>query len=85
MQPASTIQGKLPATLKVTNPDRVIDKQSGATKITLVRYYALVGALMLPHLKGRPVSLVRAPAGVGRGAVFPEARRDRQAARRETA
>ncbi|MYM87338.1 DNA ligase D [Rugamonas sp. FT82W] len=65
MQPASTVQGKLPASLKVTNPDRVIDKQSGATKITLVRYYALVGALILPHLKGRPVSLVRAPAGVG--------------------
>src|SRR5471030_151491 len=65
MQPASTVQGKLPATLKITNPDRVIDQQSGATKITLVRYYVLVGALILPHLKGRPVSLVRAPAGVG--------------------
>ncbi|MES2165198.1 MAG: DNA ligase D [Pseudomonadota bacterium] len=65
MQPASTVQGKLPATLKISNPDRVIDQQSGATKITLVRYYALVGALILPHLRGRPVSLVRAPAGVG--------------------
>ncbi|MET0264536.1 MAG: DNA ligase D [Duganella sp.] len=59
------VAGKLPASFKVTNPDRVIDRQSGATKIDLVRYYALVGALMLPHLKGRPVSLVRAPAGVG--------------------
>lgn len=57
--------GRLPAGLKVTNPDRVIDAQSGITKIALVRYYALVGALMLEHLKGRPVSLVRAPAGVG--------------------
>lgn len=61
----ATIEGKLPASLKVTNPDRVIDKQSGATKITLIRYYALVASLMLPHLKGRPVSLVRAPEGVG--------------------
>jgi bifunctional non-homologous end joining protein LigD len=65
METSTAVQGKLPASLKVTNPDRMIDKQSGATKITLVRYYALVGALMLPHLKGRPVSLVRAPAGVG--------------------
>lgn len=55
----------LPASLKITNPDRVIDKQSGATKIDLVRYYALVGKLMLVHLRGRPVSLVRAPSGVG--------------------
>jgi bifunctional non-homologous end joining protein LigD len=58
-------EGKLPATLKVTHGERVIDPQSGTTKLELVRYYALVGALMMEHLKGRPVSLVRAPAGVG--------------------
>ena len=62
---ASEARSTLPASLKVTHPDRVIDAESGATKIALVRYYALVGQLMLPHLKGRPVSLVRAPAGVG--------------------
>ena len=55
----------LPAWLRVSNPDRVIDPQSGLTKIDLVRYYALVAPLMMEHLKGRPVSLVRAPAGVG--------------------
>lgn len=55
----------LPASLKVTNPERLIDAASGATKIDLVRYYALVGPLMLEHLKSRPLSLVRAPAGVG--------------------
>lgn len=58
-------QGKLPADFKITNGDRVIDEQSGATKLDMVRYYALVGELMMEHLKGRPVSLVRAPAGVG--------------------
>jgi bifunctional non-homologous end joining protein LigD len=58
-------EGKLPASLKVTNGDRVIDKASGTTKLDLVRYYALVGSLMMEHLKGRPLSLVRAPAGVG--------------------
>lgn len=57
--------GKLPEGLKITNGDRVIDAQSGATKLDLIRYYALVGGLMMEHLKGRPVSLVRAPAGVG--------------------
>ena len=55
----------LPASFKVSHADRVIDQDSGATKIDLVRYYALVGKLMLVHLRGRPVSLVRAPAGVG--------------------
>ncbi len=61
---AAALAGKLPASLKVTNGERVIDPQSGATKLDLIRYYALVGDLMMEHLKGRPVSLVRAPAGV---------------------
>ena len=62
---APQVEGKLPASLKISHPDRVIDADSGTTKIALVRYYALVSALMLVHLKGRPVSLVRAPSGVG--------------------
>lgn len=51
--------------LRITNPDRVIDTSTGITKVELIRYYGLVGALMLTHLADRPVSLVRAPAGVG--------------------
>lgn len=50
--------------LKVTNPQRVIDPRSGTTKLELLQYYGQVGALMMKHLKGRPVSLLRAPAGV---------------------
>lgn len=65
MQSKPTPDGVLPASFKVSHADRVIDRDSGATKIDLVRYYALVGKLMLVHLRGRPVSLVRAPAGVG--------------------
>ena len=56
-------QFKLPASLRLTHPERVIDTQSGLTKLDMVKYYAMVAAVMLPHLKGRPVSLVRAPAG----------------------
>ena len=55
----------LPTELRVTHPDRVIDASTGTTKMDLLRYYALVGDLMMEHLKGRPVSIVRAPAGVG--------------------
>ncbi|SEB21341.1 DNA ligase D [Variovorax sp. YR216] len=50
---------------RVTHADRVIDKDSGTTKGELVAYYEQVADLMLPHLKGRPVALVRAPEGVG--------------------
>ena len=54
----------LPRRLHVTNPQRVIDASTGTTKIELVRYYGLVGELVMKHLTGRPVSLVRAPGGV---------------------
>ena len=60
-----TRAGNLPAGLNITNGERVIDQQSGATKLDLVRYYAQVGSLMMQHVKGRPLSLVRAPSGVG--------------------
>ncbi|WP_309683915.1 DNA ligase D [Polaromonas sp.] len=50
--------------LRITHGDRVIDKTSGFTKQQGVEHYAAVAALMLPHLKARPVSLVRAPSGI---------------------
>ncbi len=52
------------AAIKVTNPERVIDKSQGITKVELVRYYESVAGRMLPHLKDRPLSLVRAPDGI---------------------
>ncbi|MGJ7520742.1 DNA ligase D [Variovorax sp. LT1P1] len=53
------------STPRITNADRVIDTDSGVTKGELVDYYAQASSLILPHLKGRPVSLVRAPEGIG--------------------
>lgn len=42
----------------VSHPDRVLDPL-GITKVELARYYAAVGEVMLPHVRGRPLSLVR--------------------------
>ncbi|RZL93770.1 MAG: DNA ligase D [Variovorax sp.] len=50
--------------IKVSNANRVIDPSSGLTKLDLVRYYESVAEWMLPHLQGRPCSLVRGPSGV---------------------
>ena len=52
------------AGVKVTHGDRVIDPSSGLTKLDLVRYYESVAHWILPHLTGRPCSLVRGPNGV---------------------
>ncbi|NYT57581.1 DNA ligase D [Alcaligenaceae bacterium] len=64
-QKKSSMAGKI----KVTHPERIIDKESGTSKVDVVHYYAEMAALMMPHLKHRPVSLVRAPEGV-KGEIF---------------
>ncbi len=63
---ASTADTKTPAvaTVAISHPDRVIDAQSGVTKLELAQYYERIAPLLLPHLKDRAVSLVRAPAGI---------------------
>ncbi len=53
------------AGVKISHPDRVIDKASGARKIDVAHYYEYVAPWILPHLKDRPVSLVRAPEDIG--------------------
>ena len=53
------------AGIKISNPDRVVDSSTGLTKLDLVRYYEGIAEYILPHLKGRPTSLVRGPSGIG--------------------
>jgi bifunctional non-homologous end joining protein LigD len=50
--------------VRISNAQRVVDPASGLRKIDVVRYYESVAEWILPHLKGRPVSLVRGPKGV---------------------
>jgi bifunctional non-homologous end joining protein LigD len=67
---------ELPPSLRVSHPERIVDAATGTTKIDLVRYYALVAPLMMEHLRDRPVSMVRAPAGIG-GELFFQKHLDR--------
>ncbi|MFD4836542.1 DNA ligase D [Achromobacter sp. NPDC058515] len=66
-QPARASRAAAPARTKagkLTNPDRVIDPSTNLTKLDLARYYGLIAPLLVEHLTGRPVSFLRAPAGV---------------------
>lgn len=63
--PSPAAAASSPKGLRVTHADRVIDAQSGATKGELLAWYAEAAAQMLPHLRPRPVALLRAPTGVG--------------------
>src|SRR5258706_867359 len=63
--PSSKAKGATVGGIKVSHGERVIDASAGHTKLDLVRYYDEIAAHLLPHLAGRPATLVRAPAGIG--------------------
>jgi bifunctional non-homologous end joining protein LigD len=63
-QTAAPASASAAGKIKISNPERVIDKSTGATKMELARYYAEVAPWALPHLHQRPVALVRAPEGI---------------------
>jgi bifunctional non-homologous end joining protein LigD len=53
------------AGITLSNPDRLLYPEQGLTKLALARYYEQVGNWILPHLEGRPLTLVRCPEGYG--------------------
>jgi bifunctional non-homologous end joining protein LigD len=50
--------------LKLTNLDKVLYPKAGFTKGEVVDYYAKVAPAIVPHLKGRALTLRRFPEGV---------------------
>jgi bifunctional non-homologous end joining protein LigD len=51
-------------TVRVTHPDRLLYPGLGLTKRDLARFYAEIGAWILPHVARRPLTLVRCAKGV---------------------
>ncbi len=56
--------------VKFSNLDKTFFPETGFTKGDLIRYYVDVAPFILPHLKNRPVTLIRFPDGFGGGSFY---------------
>ncbi len=52
------------AGVALSHPDRIVYPVAGFTKLDVAKYYESVGEWMLPHVGGRPLTLVRCPEGL---------------------
>ena len=50
----------------ITHPDKVMFPDDGITKGELATYYEAIAPVLLPHIRNRPVTLERYPAGIGK-------------------
>jgi len=50
----------------ITHPEKVLFPEAGITKGDLAAYYEAIAPVMLPHLRGRPITMERYPAGIGK-------------------
>lgn len=60
------------AGVRLSNPDRVYYPDLGLTKLELCEYYAAVAERMVPHVAGRPLTMVRCPEGIERPCFYAQ-------------
>lgn len=48
----------------ITHPEKLLFPGDGITKGELAGYYEAIAPVMLPHIRGRPVTMERYPAGI---------------------
>lgn len=58
------------AGIRITHPHRVLYADDGITKLDVARYYETMAEWILPHVRGRPLTIVRCPEGHQRGCFY---------------
>jgi bifunctional non-homologous end joining protein LigD len=56
--------------IRISHPDRIIYPGQGISKIQLARYYEAIADWIVPHVAGRPLTLVHCPAGLAAPCIY---------------
>jgi bifunctional non-homologous end joining protein LigD len=54
----------------ITHPEKVLFPEDGITKGELAAYYEMIAPTMLPHIRGRPITMERFHRGIGEKGFF---------------
>jgi bifunctional non-homologous end joining protein LigD len=54
----------------ITHPEKVLFPDDGITKGELAAYYEAIAPIMVPHMRGRPVTMERYPSGINGPSFF---------------
>ena len=54
----------------ITHPEKVLFPEDGITKRELATYYEFIAPIMLPHVRGRPITMERYHRGIGEKGFF---------------
>jgi bifunctional non-homologous end joining protein LigD len=54
----------------ITHPEKVLFPDDGITKGELAAYYEMIAPVMLPHIRGRPITMERFHRGIGEKGFF---------------
>ena len=50
--------------IEISSPEKVLFPDDGISKADIASYYSRVATVMVPHLKGRPLTMERVPSGI---------------------
>src|SRR5580765_7516888 len=71
--PARTAASSIAPTVagvRISHPDRLIYPDLGISKLQLARYYEVIADWIVPHVMGRPLTLVHCPAGIAAPSIY---------------
>jgi bifunctional non-homologous end joining protein LigD len=58
------------AGIRISHPDRIIYPELQLAKLQLAQYYETIGEWILPHVRGRPLTLVHCPEGLAGACLY---------------